>query len=75
MPVYFPDLPETAGGWGLAVAGGLIGLVLFTFQHWFDAPFDILAMVIGAALTVFALTDAYLIADELDRTEATGGSA
>ncbi|WP_158295149.1 hypothetical protein, partial [Halorubrum sp. ASP1] len=41
-------------------------LVLFTFQHWYDAPFDGLAMVVGAALTVFAFTDAYLIADTLD---------
>ena len=49
-----------------------MGLVVFTFQHWFDAPFNALAMVVGAALTVFALTDAYLIADTLDQTESNG---
>ncbi|ELZ50716.1 hypothetical protein C465_05221 [Halorubrum distributum JCM 9100] len=75
MSFYFPDIPETTGGWSLAVAGGLIGLVVFTFQHWFDAPFNGLAMVVGAALTVFAFTDAYLIADTLDdRERATEAS-
>lgn len=71
MSFYFPELPETAGGWGVAVASGLIGLVFFTFQNWFDAPFDGIAMVAGAALTLFALTDAYLIADTLDDRERT----
>jgi predicted Co/Zn/Cd cation transporter (cation efflux family) len=68
---YFPELPETAGGWGFAVAGGLIGLVVFTLHHWFDSPFDGIGMVAGAALTVFALTDAYLIADTLDDRKRT----
>jgi hypothetical protein len=75
MNRWFPDLPETKGGWAFAVTFGLIGLIVFSFQHWFGGPFAGLSMVVGAALTVFALTDAFLIAGTLDeRSGSTGVS-
>jgi hypothetical protein len=69
MARWFPDLPETRGGWVFAVTFGLIGLIVVTFQQYVSGAFADISVVIGVALTVFALTDAYLIADTLDELE------
>lgn len=62
MSQTFPDVPETPQGWLTAVIFGLIGMTLFGL-------FDGLVMAFGTALCLFALTDAYLIADTLDELE------
>ena len=72
MGRWFPDLPESRGGWAFAVTFGLIGLTVVTFQQYVSGAFADISMVIGVALTVLALTDAYLIADTLDDERGYG---
>lgn len=52
---------------------GLIGMTLFGLRGVMRSQLtEGLTMVVGAALLVFALTDAYLIADTLDDERGNG---
>ena len=69
-----PTFTAAVGSTDPSLAARLLGVFGAGYgfsSAWFDAPFDGIAIVAGSALTVFALTDAYLIADTLDERERT----
>jgi len=64
------ELPVSPKGWGVAVAGGLIGVTVFGLQDITASAINSVIGVVVLAMATFAFVDAYLIAKALDERES-----
>ena len=66
------ELPVSPKGWGVAIAGGLMGVTVFGLQHIAGSPVDGVLGIAALVMAIFAFMDAYLIASGMDDEQGNG---
>ena len=66
------ELPISPKGWAVAIAGGLMGVTVFSLQHIVGSPVDGVVGIAALVMSIFAFVDAYLIAKGMDNERGNG---